>query len=148
MQQDGSSATSETDSGNLLSPEEEEMMKTVSSAHLNDLRRRCDLYSTSSHYAKKWFAIEVTKLINSGLLTYDKLKEDVEAIYGCEQNESQLYKKIIDDELSRIFKAFVTNTSTDILISELIKNANSRHKGPMTNLRDVDVALEINLRGE
>lgn len=100
------------------------------------------------HYAKKWFAIEVTKLINLGLITYDQLKNDVETIYGCDQNESQLYKEIIDEELTRIYKAFVTNTSTDILISELIKNANSKHKGPMTNLRDVDVALEINLRGE
>ena len=100
------------------------------------------------HYVKKRMAIDVTKMINAGLLTLNQLKEDVEKIYGCGANESILYKQIIDEEVTQIFNGFATNTSTDIRIADFIKKVNSKHKGPMTNLRDVDVALEIDMKGE
>ena len=98
------------------------------------------------HYVKKWYAMEVTKVINSGLLTLDMLIRDVEGIYDCANQSSQMYKEIIDREVALIFHAFETNTSMDLSISELIKKSTSHHKGPMTNLRDVDIPLEINLK--
>lgn len=98
------------------------------------------------HYVKKWYAMEVTKAIDNGLLTYDMLKNDVEAIYDCANQSSLMYKEIIEKEVRLIFNAFKNNTNMDVSISELIQKSTSHHKGPMTNLRDVDVPLEINLK--
>lgn len=100
------------------------------------------------HYVKKWQAIDVTKAIRDGLLTYEMLRDDVEAIYDCANQSSQLYKGIIEQEVLLIFNAFKNNTSTGVSISDLIRKSSSHRKGPMTNLRDVDVPLEINLKGE
>lgn len=100
------------------------------------------------HYVQKWYAIDVTRVINSGLLSLDTLKNDVEAIYDCANQNSQLYRDIIDKEVDRIFNAFKNNTNMDLSIAELIKKSGSKHKGPMTNLRDVDIPLEIDLKGE
>ena len=59
-----------------------------------------------------------------------------------------MYKDIIDKEIEKIFNAFKNNTNMDLSIADLIKKSGSRHKGPMTNLRDVDIPLEIDLKGE
>lgn len=103
------------------------------------------------HYAKNYqsySAMNVTKLIKDKILSKEKLIEDIENIYGCDQFESQLYKQIIDDEVEAIFDGFENNTSNDLKIADLIKRCNSKHKGPMTNLRDVEIGLEIELRGD
>lgn len=99
-------------------------------------------------YVQKWYAIDVTRAINSGSLSLDVLKKDVESIYDCANQDSQLYKDIIDKEIEKIFNAFKNNTNMDLSIADLIKKSGSRHKGPMTNLRDVDIPLEIDLKGE
>lgn len=100
------------------------------------------------HYVKKQTAIEVTKLINAGKLNVDTIINDIKNIYDCSNQDSKLYEEIIEIEVKKIFNAFKTNTNTEKKISELIKNANSYHKGPMTNLRDVDIPLEVKLKGE
>ena len=100
------------------------------------------------HYVKKSKAIEVTKLINSGKLCVEDLINDVKNIYDCHNQDSKLYELIIEDEVNKMFNAFKTNTNTEVRIADLIKNSNSRHKGPMTNLRDVDIPLEIEMKGE
>ena len=53
---------------------------------------------------------------------------------------------VINSLWELIFNAFKNNTNMDVSISELIQKSTSHHKGPMTNLRDVDVPLEINLK--
>ena len=98
-------------------------------------------------YVKKSRAIDVTKAINNGALTLDLLLQDVLNIYECDSQDSKLYKEIITTEVTKIFNAFKANTNSDIKISDLIKNATTRHKGPMTNLRDVDVPLEVAMKG-
>jgi len=98
-------------------------------------------------YVMKRRAIDVTKVINNGQLTLEKLLDDVLNIYECDNQDSKLYKKIITVEVTKIFNAFKDNTNSEILIPELIKNSTTRHKGPMTNLRDVDVPLEVAMKG-
>lgn len=100
------------------------------------------------YYVKKSKAIEVTKAINSNKLNVDTLMEDIKKIYDCDNQDSKLYEDIIKEEVNRIFNAFKVNTNPEIKISDLIRNSNSRHKGPMTNLRDVDIPLELQLKGE
>ena len=92
-------------------------------------------------------AIDVTKVISNGQLTLEKLLDDVLSIYECDSQDSKLYKKIITVEVTKIFNAFKDNTNSEILIADLIKNSTTRHKGPMTNLRDVDVPLEVAMKG-
>ena len=100
------------------------------------------------YYIQKWYAIDVTRAISNGLITLDSLINDVKSIYDCANQSSQLYKDIIEKEVEKIFNAFKNNTNMDLSIAELIKKSGSRHKGPMTNLRDVDIPLEIDLKGE
>lgn len=97
------------------------------------------------HYSPNWYAMEVTKKIANGSFTLADLLESVESIYECDQADSKLYKEIIDSEVRNIFDGFKTNTSTQISVSDLIRKCGSKHKSPMTNLREVDTALEIKL---
>ena len=92
--------------------------------------------------------MKVTQAIGNGLITFEMLKNDVETIYDCVNQNSQLYREIIHTELQRYFNAFKNNTNRNITIADLIKQSGSKRKGPMTNLRDVDIPLEIDLKGE
>ncbi len=98
------------------------------------------------HYVQSNKAIDVTKKINSNTLSLDILLNDVKKIYDCESRDSKLYEKIIEDVVSRIFNAFKSNTNAEIKIPDLIKANNPYHKGPMSNLRDVDIPLEISMK--
>lgn len=100
------------------------------------------------HYVKKSKAIEVTKLINSGGFNLETILEDIKQIYDCNFQDSKLYEEIIVFEVTKMFNAFKNNTSSEITIADLIRNSNSKHKGPMTNLRDVDIPLEIEMKGD
>ena len=100
------------------------------------------------HYVKKSKAIEVTKLINSGGFNLEAILEDIKQIYDCNFQDSKLYEEIIVFEVTKMFNAFKNNTSSEITIADLIRNSNSKHKGPMTNLRDVDIPLEIEIKGD
>lgn len=100
------------------------------------------------HYIQKYRAIDVTRAINDGMLTLDILMQDVKSVYECDSQDSKLYEEIIEQEVTAIYEGFKNNTNSDITVSELIKKSNPKHKGPMTNLRDVDIPLEIDMRGE
>lgn len=91
-------------------------------------------------------ALSVTKLIQDNILTYEKLLNDVNCIYSCENQDSAMYKQIIEHEVKNIFNAFRANVSSQKSIVDIIKSSTTNHKGPMTNLRDVDVALEVDMR--
>ena len=98
-------------------------------------------------YVKKGRAIDVTRAINNGQLKLEILMEDILSIYECDNQDSKLYKETIINEVTNVFNAFKANTNSEIRIPDLIKSVNARHKGPMTNLRDVDVPLEVALKG-
>lgn len=100
------------------------------------------------HYVKARSAIKVTQAIQKGTLTLEMLQTDVGTIYDCLNQNSQLYREIIQAELKLYFSAFQCNTNRNISIADLIKQAGSKHKAPMQNLRDVDVSLEIKLTGD
>lgn len=99
-------------------------------------------------YVQKYKAIDVTKAINDGTFTLEKLIDDIKNIYDCDSSDSKLYEDIIIKETTSIFNAFKSNTNSEINVADLIKNSNSKHKGPMTNLRDVDVPLDIYMKEE
>ena len=100
------------------------------------------------HNVCKNRAIDVTNAINNGLLTYDMMINDIKSIYDCYSQDSKLYEEIIEDEVKKIFDGFKSNTNSTIKVWDFIKESNPNHKGPMTNLRDVDIPLEITLQEE
>ena len=99
-------------------------------------------------YVKKYRAIDVTKEIAQERLKLETIIHDIEEIYECDNQSSILYKNIIEAEVTKIFNGFKTNTNSEISVSDLIKAVDSKHKGPMTNLRDVDVPLELYMKGD
>ena len=100
------------------------------------------------HYTLSQNAHAVTKRIKDGIITLDGLKTDVKKIYECDAANSKLYEQIIDEEVEKLYYAFVSNTDINISVSDLIRSCSTKHKSPMTSLRDVDVALEIKMIGE
>ena len=99
------------------------------------------------HYTHNFTAHSVTKRIKDGLITLDGLKNDCRKIYNCSLADSKLYEQIIEEEVEKLYHAFQANTDSSILISDFIKQSGTKHKGPMTSLRDVDTALEIKMIG-
>ena len=99
------------------------------------------------HYTQSFTAHSVTKRIKDGLITLDGLIKDCKKIYNCSSAGSQLYEQIIEEEVEKLYHAFQANTDSNILISDFIKQSGTKHKGPMTSLRDVDVSLEIKMIG-
>lgn len=94
-------------------------------------------------------ALKVTKKIDSGLITLEKMIYDIKRIYKCNdlESNSKLYSEIIEKEVSEIFNGFKVNISPKSNIGEVIAKNNSKRKYPMTSLRDVDTALEVALKG-
>ena len=99
------------------------------------------------YYARNQMAYCVTKKIKDGLLRLDDLVANVKKIYNCEAANSRLYEQIIEEEVEKIYHAFQANNDSNIKIPELIKKHSSKHKVPMTSLRDVDASLEIKMIG-
>ena len=97
-------------------------------------------------YVDNNLAMSVTKLIQDNVLTYERLLGDIKSIYSCDSQDSILYGQIIEKEVRNIFNGFRANYSPQKTIAEIVKSATTNHKGPMTNLRDVDVALEVDMR--
>ncbi|MDY0277964.1 MAG: DEAD/DEAH box helicase, partial [Acholeplasma sp.] len=100
------------------------------------------------HYVQKYRAIDVTKAILEGRLTLEMIVNDIKNIYECDSQDSKLYEQIIENEVAMYFYGFENNTSSELSVSDMIKKINPRHKGPMTNLRDVDIPLEVYMKGE
>lgn len=95
------------------------------------------------HYTKTDRAIEITNLIRDGTITLDGLTKMIFDIYDCDNLESKIYQNIIEEEVKKMFLAFKNNVDASIETTKLLIKISSDKRGPMTNLRDVEVGYEV-----
>ena len=94
-----------------------------------------------------FYAKNVKKKIEIGEIKPEIIKNQVKEIYGCKLSiEGKEYETIIDKEIDNIFSGFMHRGNSDLKSGEIIAEASSKNKKPMTSLRDIDVQLDVGLK--
>lgn len=100
------------------------------------------------YYNGDGWANNAHDMIVNNIIKLEDLISIVKHSYGCADAtpEASIYSQIIEEEVSNIYYCLKNNSSRDFL-SNGIAAGNKYGFSPMDSLRDVDVTLEVKLKG-